>query len=63
MSSLAQCYEAGTGVDIDIKQAVLWYERAASSGDQKAAEKLIVLIANPTLIEGLFSHGYVAPAA
>jgi TPR repeat protein len=50
-------------VESDIKMAILWYERAASSGDQKAAEKLIALIANPTLIDGLFSHGYVAPAA
>lgn len=63
MSALAQCYENGTGVEMDIKLAILWYERAASSGDSKAAEKLITLIANPTLIDGLFSHGYVAPAA
>ncbi|TPX40205.1 hypothetical protein SeMB42_g06101 [Synchytrium endobioticum] len=45
-------YENGIGVDSDMTQAWLWYERAAQSGDPKAAKKMaerpIAVTANGT---------------
>ncbi|KAJ3107183.1 hypothetical protein HDU97_004603 [Phlyctochytrium planicorne] len=63
MFALAQCYESGHGCKKDTFEAIKWYERAALWGDQKASERLIVLVGNPAMVDGMFSHGYVAPAA
>ena len=63
MSSLGKCYEYGYGCELDISKAIEWYERAALWGDVVAFDKLIVLVANPNVLDDICEHGYVAPAA
>lgn len=63
MASMANCLENGIGCQESLEKAIEWYERAASWGDQKAGERLLILIANPATIDSIFENGYVAPAA
>ncbi len=63
MMSLAQCYETGTGCEKDISGAIDWYEKAAGWGDHAAAERLVILVSNPSRVIGLFEFGFTAPAA
>ena len=63
MYHLGMCYENGHGHDKDITKAIHWYEKAASWGETKACERLVNLVANPAVMDDMFEHGYVAPAA
>lgn len=63
MYHLGLCLENGYGVEKSIPKAIYWYEKAAAWGDQQAYDRLISLVANPALIEGVFANGHVAPAA
>lgn len=41
----------------------MFFERAASAGSVQSFEKLISLVANPTIMGEIFVNGHVAPAA
>jgi TPR repeat protein len=47
MYDLGRLYEAGLGVDKDVKEAVRWYRRAASLGYRTAVEQLRALGRDP----------------
>ncbi|KAJ3059480.1 hypothetical protein HDU99_006329 [Rhizoclosmatium hyalinum] len=63
MFAVGQCYETGQGTDRDLEKAIEFFSKAASYGDESASIRLIALIANPSLVDGMFEHGYIAPAA
>ena len=65
MALIAEHFESGIPgfLDVDLSKAIEWLEKAASGGDHDAGEKLIRLVANPSLIDGIFEFGYTAPAA
>ncbi|KAJ3073489.1 hypothetical protein HDU98_001417 [Podochytrium sp. JEL0797] len=60
---LGQCYERGDGCSQEIGHAIECYTKAAAFGDEKASDRLIFLVANPSVLDGMFEHGYIAPAA
>ena len=37
---LGHCYEQGLGVDVDLKEAIQWYEKAAKQDNEDAKEAL-----------------------
>ncbi|KAI9329421.1 hypothetical protein BDR26DRAFT_842127 [Obelidium mucronatum] len=63
MFALGQCFENGDGCNQDLRKAIDCYSKAASWGDEKASDRLIALVANPSVLDGMFEHGYIAPAA
>jgi TPR repeat protein len=63
LASLGRCAETGTGCEVDLDRAIGFYERAAAMGDTTSSQRLVVLVANPALVQGLFMHGCAAPAA
>ncbi|KAJ3259104.1 ERAD-associated protein [Boothiomyces macroporosus] len=63
MYTLGKLHEEGIGCTADLATAIEWYERAALRGDTSASDRLVVLVANSTLLDNIISFGHAARAA